>query len=157
MSLLVEYGNARHYEKIARLHRVYALRAMVNLGMSQRQISEMLGISQSAVSQQLRSAPNLSQVHPADVLEASAQVLKHVAKESGYERLAVFGSVARGEARQDSDLDFIIDAPEGTSSFAFLRFKSLVEEILGREVDMITYGGLSLSEDNDIRRDAVLL
>ncbi|MDJ1370473.1 nucleotidyltransferase domain-containing protein [Gulosibacter molinativorax] len=157
MSLLAEYQDARHDEEIARLHRVFALRALVATGMNQRQISERLGISQSAVSQQLRSAPDLASIHPADVLEASAPVLKQVAKEHGYKRLAVFGSAARGEARQESDLDFIVDAPAGTSSFAFLGFKRLVEEVLGREVDMITYGGLSPKADGDIRRDAVLL
>nr|WP_244962792.1 nucleotidyltransferase domain-containing protein [Cryobacterium roopkundense] len=53
-------------------------------------------------------------------------------------RLAVFGSVARGEARQDSDIDLLVDAPPGTSSFAFIRFKRLIEQILDREIDLIS-------------------
>ncbi|MEP7036165.1 MAG: nucleotidyltransferase family protein, partial [Actinomycetota bacterium] len=74
-----------------------------------------------------------------------------------YRRLAVFGSVARGEARQDSDIDLLVDAPPGTSSFAFIRFKQLIEQVLGREIDLISYGGLKPKMDDDIRRDAVEL
>jgi len=157
MTLLAEYRDARRDEDVARLRRVIALRAMAATGLSQRQIADALGISQPAVSQQLRYAPDLACVHPEELLEAAAPVLKSLAAERGYERLAVFGSVARGEARQNSDIDLIVDAPAGTSSFEFVRFKQLIEQVLGREVDLISYGGLTPTMDDDIRRDAVLL
>jgi predicted nucleotidyltransferase len=157
MTLLAEYRDARRNEDVARLRRVVALRAMVATGLSQRQVADALGISQPAVSQQLRYAPDLAGVHPEELLEAAAPVLKSVAEERGYGRLAVFGSVARGEARPDSDIDLIVDAPAGTSSFEFVRFKQLIEQVLGREVDLISYGGLTPTMDDDIRRDAVLL
>ena len=72
------------------------------------------------------------------LLEAAAPVLKALAADQGYSRLAVFGSVARGEARQDSDIDLIVDAPPGTSSFAFIRFKQLIEQVRRREIDLIS-------------------
>ena len=75
----------------------------------------------------------------------------------GTARLAVFGSVARGEARQDSDIDLLVEAPEGTSSFGFIRFKQLIERVLGRQIDLVDYGGLKPKLDDDIRREAVLL
>ncbi|MEO6606758.1 MAG: nucleotidyltransferase domain-containing protein [Aeromicrobium sp.] len=157
MTLLAEYRDARRDEDVARLRRVIALRAMVASGLSQRQVADSLGISQPAVSQQLRYAPDVEGVHPQELLEAAAPVLKSLAGDRGYERLAVFGSVARGEARQDSDIDLIVDAPVGTSSFEFLRFKQLIEQVLGRDVDLISYGGLTPTVDDDILRDAVLL
>ncbi len=157
MTLVAEYRDARHDEDLARLRRVIALRAMVATGLSQRQIGDALGISQPAVSQQFRSAPDLENVHPEELLDAAAPVLTTLAAERGYERLAVFGSVARGEARQDSDIDLIVDAPAGTSSFEFVRFKQLIEQVVGREVDLISYGGLTPTLDDDIRGDAVLL
>jgi uncharacterized protein len=157
MTLLAEYRDARRDEDVARLRRVIALRAMVATGLSQRQVADALGISQPAVSQQLRSAPDFAGVHPEELLEAAAPVLTALATERGYERLAVFGSVARREARQDSDIDLIVDAPADTSSFEFVRFKQLLEQVLGREVDLISYGGLTPTMDDDIRRDAVLL
>ena len=69
----------------------------------------------------------------------------------------MFGSVARGQARQDSDIDLLVDAPPGTSSFAFISFKHLIEQVFGRGIDLISYGGLKSKMDDDIRRDAVLL
>ncbi len=157
MTLLAEYRNARRDEDFARLRRVLALRAMLSTGMSQRQIAEALGITQPAVSQQLKFAPELDDVHPDVLVEAAAPILKALAAESGYTRLAVFGSVARHEARQDSDIDLLVEAPEGTSSLGFVRFKQLIEQVLGREVDLIEYGGLKPRLDDDIRREAVLL
>ena len=125
--------------------------------MSQRQIADALGVTQPAVSQQLRFGSELDAVHPEVLVEAAAPVLKALAAKRGYSQLAVFGSVARHEARKDSDIDLLVEAPEGTSSFDFIRFKQLIELVLGREVDLVSYGGLKADVDDDIRREAVLL
>jgi uncharacterized protein len=157
MTLLDEYLGARRDQEVARLRRVLAVRAMAATGMSQRQIAEALGISQPAVSQQLKLAAGLQEVHPQVLLEAASPVLKALAADHGYSRLAVFGSVARQQARPDSDIDLIVEAPRGTSSFDFVRFQQLVEQVLGREIDLVEYGGLTPRLDDDIRREAVLL
>lgn len=157
MTLVAEYLAARREEDAARLRRVLALRAMVAAGMSQRQIAAALGISQPAVSQQLRFAPELAEVHPADLLNAATPILKVLAADRGYQRLAVFGSVARGTAQPGSDIDLIVEAPAGTSSFGFLQFKQLIEQVLGREIDLVDYGGLKPNLDDDIRREMVPL
>jgi predicted nucleotidyltransferase len=157
MSLPAEYRDAKRDEQIARLRRVLALRAMTATGMSQRQIADALGVTQPAVSQQLKFGPELDTVHPEVLMEAAAPVLKALAREHGYSRLAAFGSVARHEARKDSDIDLLVEAPEGTSSFDFVRFEQVVEQVLGREVDLVSYGGLKANVDDDIRREAVLL
>lgn len=157
MALVAEYRAARHEEDVARLRRVLALRAMVATGMSQREIAANLGISQSAVSQQLKKGHDLAPVHPEVLIEAAAPILRRVAEEAGYTGLAVFGSVARGQAEEGSDIDLLVEAPAGTSSFGFIKFKQLIEQVLGREVDLVDYGGLKPRLDDDIRRDAVLL
>jgi predicted nucleotidyltransferase len=157
MTLVAEYRAARHHEDVARLRRVLALRAMIAAGMSQREIALALGISQPAVSQQLRAASDLSDVHPEKLIEAAAPVLLRLAEDAGYGRLAVFGSVARGQAGQDSDTDLLVEAPEGTSSFGFVKFKQLIEQVLGRQIDLVDYGGLKSKLDDDISREAVPL
>lgn len=157
MELLAEYLGARHDEDVARLRRVLALRAMVATGMSQREIATALGITQPAVSQQLRAASDLSSVHPEKLIEAAAPVLRRLAEDAGYGRLAVFGSVARRQARHNSDVDLLVEAPEGTSSFEFIRFKQLLERVLGRQIDLVDYGGLKPRLDDDVRNEAVLL
>lgn len=105
-------------------------------------MARALGISQPAVSQQLRNAPELGVVHPEVLLEAAAPVLRALAAQHGYGRLAVFGSVARHQARADSDIDLLVEAPPGTSSFDFLGFKRLIEQVLGREVDLVSLGSM---------------
>ncbi|GAA4908796.1 hypothetical protein GCM10025789_30400 [Tessaracoccus lubricantis] len=157
MLLAQEYRAARRVEDMARLRRVLAIRAMGAIGLSQREMAEQLGISQPAVSQQLKNAPDLVTVDPEQLLEAAAPILKSLALGSGYTDLAVFGSVARGEARPDSDIDLLVKAPPGTSSFDFVEFKLLLEQVLGRTVDLVEYGGLKPHLDDDIRRDAVML
>lgn len=157
MSFVGEYRHAQRCEDIARLRRALALRAMLATGMSQREIANDLGISQPAVSQQLKFAPALDLVHPEILLEAAVPILMKLASDRGYENLAVFGSAALREARMDSDIDLLVDAPEGTSSFAFIRFKQLIEKVLGREIDLVDYGGLKPGVDDDIRREAVSL
>lgn len=157
MTLVLEYRAARRAEDVARLRRVLVLRAMSTRGLSQREIAEAIGISQPAVSQRLRHAPELEGVHPEMLLEAARPVLKALAGEYGFSRLAAFGSVGRGDARQDSDIDLVVQAPAGTSSFGFVQFKQAVEQVLGREVDIVEYGGLSPGLDDDVGREAVLL
>ena len=73
MDLLHDYASARHDEEIARLRRALALRALVASRASQRQIAEGLGVSQSAVSQQLKSASKIDSVHPEALIEAAGR------------------------------------------------------------------------------------
>jgi len=157
MMLLGAYRDARRDEGVARLRRLLALRAMAATGMSQREIADALGVTQPAVSQQLKAARELDAVDPEPLVEAAGPVLTALAAERGYSRLAVFGSLARGQAARDSDIDLLVQAPEGTSTFDFLRLRQLIENVLGREVDLVSYGGLKPVLDDDIRREAVLL
>lgn len=157
MDLLSEYRTARHAEDLARLRRILALRAMLANGSSQRQVADGLGISQPAVSQQLKGGHVLDDAHPELLVEAAAPVLRTLALEHGYQRLAVFGSVARQQARPDSDIDLLVESPADVSSFDFIRFKHLIEHVLGRSIDLVDYASLTPGLDDDIVRDAVLL
>jgi predicted nucleotidyltransferase len=49
----------------------------------------------------------------------------------------VFGSVARGEDRPDSDVDLLADFPAGLSLFGLSRLEADLEAILGTRVDLI--------------------
>lgn len=157
MTMVTEYQTARRDEDTARLRRVIALRAMVEQGMSQREIAQALGVSQPAVSQQLKHAPASNGVHPEALLNAAAPILKAIAEQHGYTRLAVFGSVARHEATHASDIDLLVEAPASTSTFGFIRFKQLIERVLGHDVDLVDYDGLKPQLDDDIHREAILL
>jgi predicted nucleotidyltransferase len=157
MSLFAEYLEARAREESARLRRMLVLRALLATGSSQREVAAKLGISQPAVSQQLKASKDLAKVHPEELVRAAAPVLVDVARAQGFERLAVFGSVGRGDARDDSDIDLLVAAPPGAAIKELVALRGTFEQILGRPVDLVTYGGLRVGMDDDIRREAVLL
>jgi uncharacterized protein len=55
----------------------------------------------------------------------------------GVSGLHVFGSVARGEDRPDSDVDLLADLPPGISLFGLGRLQAELEAILGARVDLV--------------------
>lgn len=56
----------------------------------------------------------------------------------GVKTLAVFGSVARNEARQDSDVDILVEF-QGPATFnGYMDLKFFLEDLLGRPVDLVT-------------------
>jgi predicted nucleotidyltransferase len=71
--------------------------------------------------------------------------------------LAVFGSVARGTSRKNSDIDLLVEAPKGTTIGDLIGLRETFASILARPVDLVTYASLSPGIDDDIRREAVLL
>jgi predicted nucleotidyltransferase len=56
--------------------------------------------------------------------------------------LSIFGSVARDEARADSDIDLLAEFTEPIGYFHLFRVQHRLEEILGVRVDLTTPGGL---------------
>ncbi len=59
-------------------------------------------------------------------------------RELGVRSLSLFGSVARGEAQETSDLDMLVEF-EGRATFSgYMDVKELLEQTLGRRVDLVT-------------------
>jgi predicted nucleotidyltransferase len=85
------------------------------------------------------------------------QILK-LAAEHGAGNVRVFGSVARGEARADSDVDFLIDVVD-RSRFEWGGGSLLLdlEDLLGCKVDLVTEKGLHHYLRDRILREAVPL
>ena len=76
------------------------------------------------------------------LVEKRAQLLC-LAQRHGVKHVSVFGSLARGETSPGSDVDLLMDVEEGRSLFDLIAFKVDAEELLGREVDVVTRAGLS--------------
>ncbi len=80
----------------------------------------------------------------------------------GVQRLALFGSVARGQARLDSDVDLLAQFFAGAKTYSrFLALSELLELRLGRRVELVTVEALSpflgpriLAEAEDVLRAA---
>jgi predicted nucleotidyltransferase len=61
----------------------------------------------------------------------------------GVERIALFGSFARGEAHEDSDVDILVTLSKPLG-FSFIQLAEYLEEKLGRKVDLITMSSLEM-------------
>ena len=55
---------------------------------------------------------------------------------------AIFGSFARGEEREDSDLDILVELREGKTLLDLVALKLKLEEVLEREIDVVTRNAL---------------
>lgn len=66
-----------------------------------------------------------------------------LATRHGAVNVRVFGSMARGEGRGDSDLDLLVTLGEGRSLLDLVGLKQDLEELVHRPVDVVTERGLS--------------
>lgn len=74
------------------------------------------------------------------LLREHESVLK---KRFGIVKIGIFGSFARGEERQDSDLDILVSFEEGKKTFDnFMGVKFYLEDLFGRTVDLVTESAL---------------
>ena len=80
-----------------------------------------------------------------------------IAAKHGVRRVRVFGSFARGEARQDSDLDLLIDAGPQTPPWFPGGLLVDLEEELGRKVDIAEESALDPLVRERVLREAILL
>lgn len=69
--------------------------------------------------------------------------------------LYVFGSVAPGEARSDSDVDVLVDFKAPVSLFEFVCLGRALEELLSHRVDRVTRSALRPEMRDSILREAV--
>ena len=75
----------------------------------------------------------------------------------GIKRAAVFGSVARGEARSDSDVDVLVEVRRPFSLVQFVSMKRNLEEVLSKPVDVVEYGSIKPAYEENILKDATVI
>ncbi len=77
-----------------------------------------------------------------EFVKAKREEILKIAARHGAKKIRVFGSVARGEARADSDIDFLVDMEPGRSLFDLGGLLMDLQDLLGRKVDVVTEKGL---------------
>jgi predicted nucleotidyltransferase len=79
-------------------------------------------------------------------MENSIDLLKNtirdILEKHGVKKAALFGSIVRGDAREDSDIDLLVEFEPGKSLLDLARLKLELESLLGRKVDIVTYRSL---------------
>jgi predicted nucleotidyltransferase len=76
-------------------------------------------------------------------------------KKFGVSSLFIFGSVARDQARKNSDVDILVDFDKPIGLFEFARLQMYLEKTLGRKVDLVTPEALRKELREDILREAI--
>ena len=94
-------------------------------------------------------------MHP--LIESHRNELLALALRRGVTGVRVFGSMSRGDARSDSDVDLLVTLAPGTSALALGGLVLDAQELLGRRVDVVTEAGLHPALRQRVLADAVPL
>jgi uncharacterized protein len=154
-------------------------------GLTQAELADRAGTTQSVISayESDRRQPALATL--AELIEATGMVLEvrvrtsrpidrltgpvgrrirrnrrpliEAAAGHGITHLRVFGSVARGEDRPDSDVDLLADIPEGVGLLELGRAREEMERILKTRVDLVPVGDLKPEVAKRVTKDLVPL
>jgi predicted nucleotidyltransferase len=79
-------------------------------------------------------------MHP--IIETNRTELKRLGDRYGARSLSVFGSMARGDANTDSDVDLLIEPGRALSGFDLGALLMDAQDLLGRRVDIVTLSAL---------------
>jgi predicted nucleotidyltransferase/DNA-binding XRE family transcriptional regulator len=104
------------------------------------------------------TAPHPDAVTPVrDVGQIAARIRPHgpeLQERFGIEHVGVFGSFARGRQTDGSDVDLLVGMPR-PGGFVFIEAAEYLEELLGREVDVMRPEGLSLRLRHRVMREEI--
>ncbi|HKH07428.1 MAG TPA: helix-turn-helix domain-containing protein [Agromyces sp.] len=149
-------------------------------GLTQQALAQRAGVTQSVISayESRRREPSFAtlsrlvkcagftlepRLEPAPAASALTFVREHADElrtalgALGAVDIRVFGSVARGDETESSDVDLLVDLEADAGLFALLRMQSAAEAILGRSVDVAPSSGLKPDVAERVLREAVPL
>lgn len=89
------------------------------------------------------------------LLHERRQEILEVAADHHASNVRVFGSIARGEETDRSDVDLLVDMEPGRSLLDQVRLRRALSQLLGVEIDVVTSGGLRERDGNTIVKEAV--
>ncbi|MDK2975400.1 MAG: uncharacterized protein PWP08_1771 [Methanofollis sp.] len=83
-------------------------------------------------------------------------VLPQLRERFGVARIGIFGSIARGEDRPESDVDVLVEFAPGETTFRnFMELALYLEGLFGRRVDLVTEQGLDRYLRPGVEREVV--
>jgi uncharacterized protein len=82
-------------------------------------------------------------MRPSVAIAKHADRVREILARFGMGNPKVFGSAARGEDKDGSDLDLLVEAPSGTTFYDLARVELELEDILGCKVEVLTKASLA--------------
>jgi len=89
------------------------------------------------------------------IIAALAQRQSEISTRFGVKRLALFGSAARDELRETSDVDVLVEFAGPVTFDGYFALKDYLETLLGRRVDVVTERGIKPRARRHVERDLV--
>ncbi len=102
-----------------------------------------------------RHRPNGSRMH--SLIQSHRTEIRALADRHGFGSVRVFGSMARGDADESSDVDLLVNLPEGQSGLALGALLMDVQDLLGRRVEVVTERSLHPALRHRILEEAQVL
>jgi predicted nucleotidyltransferase len=93
-------------------------------------------------------------MNPETLLQTKRNDILRIAAQNGAYNVRIFGSVARGEARPDSDIDFLVNLEENRSLLDLARLLRELQTLLECKVDVMTEAGLRPRIRTQVLKDA---
>jgi uncharacterized protein len=93
----------------------------------------------------------------AELLHEKREEILRIARNYGASNVRVFGSVARGEADEQSDIDLLVDMERGRSLLSLAGLLVDLEELLGCQVDVVPEDSLRERIKGRVLQEAVPL
>lgn len=90
-----------------------------------------------------------------DHLDDLRDVIVSTAAGCGASNVRLFGSAARGEEHEGSDIDFLVRLEPGRTLLDLVRLESKLEQLLGRPVDVVTEASLAEPIRSKALREAI--
>jgi hypothetical protein len=90
-----------------------------------------------------------------ELLKAKREDILRVAARHGARNVRVFGSIARGEADERSDVDLLVEFEPGRSLLDHAALWLELQELLGCKVDVVSEGGIKARIRERVLREAV--
>jgi len=91
------------------------------------------------------------------ILQDRRMDILQIATSHGARTVRIFGSMARGEAGPDSDVDILVNLNPGRSLLDIVAMKQDLEDLLGRKVDVVTEAAISPYIREQVLKEAIKL
>lgn len=91
-----------------------------------------------------------------DIEEIKRKILP-ILQRYGVKKIGLFGSCVRGEMREDSDIDILVEIEDDISLLEFVGVKLEIEETLGKEIDLVEYNTIKPLLRERILKEQVLI